>query len=279
MLRARGKNIMPGRKCFGQMNIIRKWEKTIQKHWFLFTELTKRDFKLKYKGTVLGMFWSMLSPLLQLLVMRVVFTEFFGRDTPFYSTYLFSGLIVFNYYSEATKGSIKALSANRGIILKIRVPKYLFLLSKNISSLINFLIIIPIYLVFSAIDGVHFDWCYFGLLYPILLLPLFCIGVGLILSAMEVFFNDTKYLYDIFVILLRYLSAIFYNIDRFSEGVQRYFLINPVYAFIKYFRLIVIENRFPSLGYHALLLGYTVAALLIGGLIYKKNNRKFAFYL
>lgn len=261
------------------MNIIRKWEKTIQKHWFLFTELTKRDFKLKYKGTVLGMFWSMLSPLLQLLVMRVVFTEFFGRDTPFYSTYLFSGLIVFNYYSEATKGSIKALSANRGIILKIRVPKYLFLLSKNISSLINFLIIIPIYLVFSAIDGVHFDWCYFGLLYPILLLPLFCIGVGLILSAMEVFFNDTKYLYDIFVILLRYLSAIFYNIDRFSEGAQRYFLINPVYAFIKYFRLIVIENRFPSLGYHALLLGYTVAALLIGGLIYKKNNRKFAFYL
>jgi ABC-2 type transport system permease protein len=96
---------------------------------------------------------------------------------------------------------------------------------------------------------------------------------------MEVFFNDTKYLYDIFVILLRYLSAIFYNIDRFSDEIQRYFLINPVYAFIKYFRLIVIENRFPSLGYHALLLGYTVAALLIGGLIYKKNNRKFAFYL
>ena len=225
------------------------------------------------------MFWSILSPLLQLLVMRLVFTEFFGRNTPYYSTYLFSGLIVFNYYSEATKGSISALAVNRSIILKIKVPKYLFLLSKNVSSMINFIIIIPIYLIFAALDGVHFHLSFFTLLYPILLLPLFCIGVGMILSAMQVFFNDTKYLYNIFIILLRYLSAIFYNIDRFSDSIQRYFLINPVYAFIKYFRLVVINNSIPSIGYHFLLLGYTVLALFLGGLIYKKSNRKFAFYL
>lgn len=261
------------------MNMIRKWERTIQKHMFLFSELTKRDFKLKYKGTVLGMFWSMLSPLLQLLVMRMVFTEFFGRNTPFYSTHLFSGLIVFNYYTEATKGSLSALSSNRGIILKIKVPKYLFLLSKNISSLINFVIIIPIYFIFAALDGIRFHLTFFALIYPILLLPLFCIGVGMILSAMQVFFNDTKYLYNIFIILLRYLSAIFYNVERFSPEIQRYFLINPVYVFIKYFRIVVISNQIPSIEYHLLLLGYTLIALLLGGLIYKKNNRKFAYYL
>ena len=261
------------------MNMIRKWERTIQKHMFLFSELTKRDFKLKYKGTVLGMFWSMLSPLLQLLVMRMVFTEFFGRNTPFYSTHLFSGLIVFNYYTEATKGSLSALSSNRGIILKIKVPKYLFLLSKNISSLINFVIIIPIYFIFAALDGIHFHLTFFALIYPILLLPRFCIGVGMILSAMQVFFNDTKYLYNIFIILLRYLSAIFYNVERFSPEIQRYFLINPVYVFIKYFRIVVISNQIPSIEYHLLLLGYTLIALLLGGLIYKKNNRKFAYYL
>lgn len=259
--------------------MIQTWTKIVQKHWFLFTELTKRDFKLKYKGTVLGMFWSILSPLLQLLVMRLVFTEFFGRNTPFYSTYLFSGLIVFNYYSEATKGSISALSVNRSIILKIKVPKYLFLLSKNVSSMINFLIIIPIYLVFAAFDGVHFHFSFFALLYPIFLLPFFCIGVGMILSAMQVFFNDTKYLYNIFIILLRYLSAIFYNIDRYPESIQRYFLINPVYAFIKYFRLVVINNSIPSIEYYFLLLGYTSLALFLGGFIYKKSNRKFAYYL
>lgn len=261
------------------MGYFRKWEKTIQKHWFLFTELTKRDFKLKYKGTVLGLFWSMLSPLLQLLVMRLVFTELFGRDTPYYSTYLFSGLIVFNYYTEATKGSISALSANRGILLKIKVPKYLFLLSKNISSLINFLIIVPIYLIFVALDGISFHFSFIALLYPIVLLPVFCIGVGLLLSAMEVFFNDTKYLYDIFIILLRYLSAIFYNIDKFPVSTQRYFLLNPVYAFIKYFRIVVISGSIPSFEYHALLFGYSLIALLLGALIYKKYNRKFAFYL
>lgn len=261
------------------MKLIQKWKQKINEQWFLFTELTKRDFKLKYKGTFLGLFWSMLSPLLQLLVMRLVFTQFFGRNTPFYSTYLFSGLIVFNYYTESTNGSINALSANKGIIQKIRVSKYLFLLSRNVSSLINFAIIIPIYLIFAALDGVSFHLTFFALIYPIIILPFFCIGVGMILSAMQVFFNDTRYLYSIFIILLRYLSAIFYNIDKYPESVQRYFLINPVYAFIKYFRLVVIENSIPSFSYHLLLLLYAALALLIGGLVYKRFNRKFAYYL
>ena len=261
------------------MSKMLKMKDEIHSKWFLFTELTKRDFKLKYKGTFLGMFWSMLSPLLQLLVMRIVFTEFFGRNTPYYSTYLFSGLIVFNYYSEATKGSINALERNSKIILKVKVSKYLFLLSRNVSSLINFLIILPVYLLFARIDGIVFKPCFLMLLYPVILLPLFCIGVGMILSAAQVFFNDTKYLYDIFIILLRYVSAIFYNIDRYSAEIQRIFLLNPIYAFIKYFRIIVINQNIPSLNYHLLLLFYTGAVLILGGLIYKKFNRKFAFYL
>ena len=261
------------------MGLFQKWSNKIQKQWFLFTELAKRDFKLKYKGTVLGMFWSILSPLLQLLVMRLVFTEFFGKNTPYYTTYLFSGLIVFNYYTDSTKGSISALAANRGIILKIKTPKYLFLLSRSVSSTINFLIIIPIYFVFALLDGVHFHATAFALIYPLLLLPIFCFGVGLILSAMQVFFNDTHYLYNTFLILLRYLSAIFYKVDRFSPGAQRYFLINPVYVFIKFFRLVVIDHTLPSFEYFLLLFGYTLVVLLLGGWIYKRNNQKFAYYL
>ena len=261
------------------MIFIQKWKKRLQENWFLFTELTKRDFKLKYKGTVFGMFWSLLSPLLQLLVMRLVFTEFFGRNTPFYTTYLFSGLIIFNYYNESTKGSINALDHNRNIILKIKAPKYLFLLSKNVSSLINFLIILPVYFFFAALDGIHFHLSFFALIYPVLLFPFFCIGIGMIVSAMQVFFNDTAYLYNIFIVLLRYLSAIFYNIEKYSASIQRLFLLNPVYAFIKYFRVVVISNEIPSFGYHMLLLLYTFIAIVIGGLIYKKYNRKFAFYL
>ncbi len=261
------------------MHLFSEWKKKIAKHWFLFTELTKRDFKLKYKGTFLGMFWSVLSPLLQLLVMRLVFTQFFGRDKPFYTTYLFSGLIVFNYFSESTKGSIGALERNRGIIQKIKAPKYLFLLSRNVSSLINFLIIIPVFFLFAVLDGVTFHISFFALVYMLLLLPLFCIGIGMILSAMQVFFNDTSYIYSIFIVLLRYLSAIFYDIDKYPASSQQYFLFNPVYAFIKYFRTIVIGHQFPSPLFHLLLLFYTSLALIIGALVYKKNNRKFAYYL
>ena len=188
-------------------------------------------------------------------------------------------MIIFNYYSESTKGSIGALASNRGIILKIKVPKYLFILSRNVSSLINFLIILPVFFLFAAIDGVKFSTCFFALLYPVILLPIFCIGVGMILSALQVFFNDTKYFYDIFIILLRYMSAIFYNIDNYPPDKQRYFLLNPVYVFIKYFRVVVINHQIPSLNYHLLMLFYTVIAILIGALVYKKNNRKFAYYL
>ena len=251
----------------------------LKKQWFLFGELTKRDFKLKYKGTVLGMFWSILSPLLQLLVMRLVFTEFFGRDKPFYTTYLFSGLVVFNFYKESTTGSIGALSANKDIISKIRVSKYLFLLSRNVSNVINFLIILVVYFVFIAIDGVTFSLRFLALLYPILLLPVFCIGVGMILSALQIFFNDTKYLYNIFIILLRYMSAIFYTLDKFPQSVQNNFLLNPVYAYIYYFRSVVIDGVIPSFSFHLLLLGYAAVAVLIGGVVYKKNNRKFAYYM
>ena len=259
--------------------MFQKWKKTIQKNWFLFTELTKRDFKQKYKGTFLGMIWSVLSPLLQLLVLKIVFTELFGKDTPHFTTYLFSGLIVFSYFTESTKGSLRALSSNRSIILKIKAPKYLFLLSKNMASLINFIIILPIFFLFAALDGIKFHFSFFLLIYPIALLPVFCIGVGMILSAMQVFFNDTSYFYDIVIILLRYLSAIFYDVARFPESVQRYFLFNPVYAFIKYFRIVVVNNQVPSFTYHLLLFVYSILAVVIGGTVYKRNNRRFAYYL
>ena len=259
--------------------MVTKLSHKVRKDYFLFTELTKRDFKLKYKGTVLGMFWSVLSPLLQLLVMRMVFTQFFGRNTPFYTTYLFSGLIVFNFYTEATNGGMTALQSNRSIITKIRVSKYLFILSKNVSSVINFLIILSIYFIFVAIDGVAFHVRFLMLLYPVLLLPMFCIGVGMILSALQVFFHDTAYLYSVFIIMLRYMSAVFYNVDTLSDKIQQLFLLNPVYVFIKYFRVIVLDGSIPSLNFRLLLLLYTTLALGTGALIYKFNNTKFAYYL
>jgi ABC-2 type transport system permease protein len=120
---------------------------------FLFEELTKRDFKKKYKRSVLGMGWSILSPLLQLLVLSLVFKNFFGRNMEHYTIYLFCGNLLYGYFKEATKGGMNSLVMNKAIITKINVPKYIFLLSKNISSLINFLINIGVFFLYKKVQG------------------------------------------------------------------------------------------------------------------------------
>ncbi len=254
------------------------FKKLIQ-HRFLFEELVKRDFKKKYKRTVLGMAWSILSPLLQLAVMTLVFTKFFGRNTPHYMIYIFCGNLVFSFFSDATKGGMSTIMGNAGIFTKVNVPKYLFLLSRNIQALINFCLILVVFFIFVAFDGLPFTWRFLCLLYPICCLILFNIGVGMILSALFVFFRDIQYLYDVFTMLLMYLSAIFYTIDRYSYNVQCAFLLNPMYLFIRYFRKIVIEATVPTIWFHLLMAADVVIALGAGCFMYKKYNTKFLYYV
>ena len=250
-----------------------------KKHQFLFEELVKRDFKQKYKRTVLGMGWSVMSPLLTLLVMKLVFTQFFGRNMPHYTTYLFAGNLMFSYYREATTGGMNALMSNAHIFTKINVPKYMFLLTKNVSAIINFGLTLLVFFLFAAIDGVTFSWKFITILYPVLCLMVFNIGVGLILSALFVFFRDISYLYDVFTMLLMYMSAIFYTVDGYAPAVQRLFLLNPVYCAIKYVRLVVLEGTIPSAPFHLLLLFYAAMAMVLGGMMYKKKNHDFLYYV
>lgn len=251
----------------------------LKKYSFLFEELVKRDFKKKYKRTILGMLWSILSPLFQLLVMAVVFTKFFGRGTEHYIIYLFSGNLVFSFFKESTTGGMHSLMSNGNIIKKINLPKYLFLLSKEVSSCINFGLTLIIYFLFVAIDGIPFSFRFFMLLYPIACLLIFNIGVGFILSALFVIFKDVQYLYDIFTQLLMYLSAIFYTVDIYPEKIQKLFYCNPVYVYISYFRHIVIDGYIPGLPTHFLCFFYAAVMLLFGCLFYKKYNYKFLYYL
>ena len=249
------------------------------RHQFLFEELVKRDFKKKYKRTVLGMAWSVLSPLLMLLVMRLVFTQFFGRGKEHYTTYLFCGNLVFSYFSESTGQGMTSLMGNAGIFTKVNVPKYLFLFSKNVQTLINFGLTLCVFFVFCVLDGITFTWKFICLLYPICCLVLFNVGVGLILSAMFVFFRDIQYLWSVFTQLLMYMSAIFYTIDSYSYTVQCLFLLNPLYLFIRYFRKIVIEATIPTIWFHLLMLADVIIVFGIGCWMYKKYNTRFLYYV
>ncbi len=251
----------------------------LKRNQFLFEELVKRDFKKKYKRTVLGMAWSILSPLLTLLVMRLVFTQFFGRNMEHYTTYLFCGNLVFSYFNEATSQGMTSLAGNADIFTKVNVPKYLFLFSKNIQTLINFGLTLCVFFLFCMIDSITFTWKCILLIYPISCLVLFNIGAGLILSALFVFFRDVQYLWSVFTQLLMYISAIFYTIDDYSHTIQCLFLLNPVYLFIRYFRKIVIEATVPTLWFHLLMAADVLIVLGVGCWMYKKYNTRFLYYV
>ena len=251
----------------------------LMRNQFLFEELVKRDFKKKYKRTVLGMVWSVLSPLLTLLVMKLVFTQFFGRTTPHFTIYLFCGNLVFSYFSESTSQGMASLMGNASIFTKVNVPKYLFLFSKNVQTLINFGLSLCVFFVFCVLDQITFTWKFILLLYPIACLVLFNIGVGLVLSALFVFFRDIQYLWSVFTMLLMYMSAIFYTIDNYSPMVQNLFLLNPVYLFIRYFRKIVIEATIPTVWFHLLMAADGAIVLGLGCWMYKKYNTRFLYYV
>ncbi len=257
------------------MNIVQK----LSRYQFLFEELVKRDFKKKYKRTVLGMAWSILSPLLTLFVMKLVFTQFFGRTTNHYTIYLFCGNLIFSYFNESTNQGMTSLMSNAGIFTKINIPKYLFLFSKNVQTLINFGLTLVLFFLFCILDQITFTWKFFLLLYPVVLLLLFNIGVGLILSALFVFFRDVQYLWSVFTMLLMYMSAIFYTIDQYEYTTQCLFLLNPVYLFIRYFRKIVIDSVIPTVWFHLLMLADVLIVLGVGCWMYKKYNTRFLYYV
>ncbi len=251
----------------------------IKQHRFLFEELVKRDFTKKYKRTVLGMVWSVLGPLMTLGVMALVFTQFFGRNIEHFVIYMFCGNLLFSFFKESTLTGMTSLYDNAGIFSKVNVPKFMFLLSKNVATIINFGINLIVLFVFCIVDGVPITWKFILLIYPVLCLIVFNLGMGFVLSALYLMFRDMKYLYDIFTLLLMYVSAIFYSVTAYPEHIQKLFYLNPIYGYISYFRQIILEGTIPSLSLHLINAAFATVMLAIGMIIYKKQNYKFLYYI
>ena len=251
----------------------------IKEYGFLFKQLVKRDFKNRYKGTVLGIIWSILYPLIDFLILFVVFSKLLGRNTPHYPVYIFCGTLIMAYFRESTREGMRAFLYNSNIITKIKLPKSIFILSKSFSSLFNLILTTIVFFIICLIDGISFKLSLILLVYPIICITLFNIGLEFMLSVSYVFFRDTAYIYDLFLVIINYLSATFYSIKSFSIEIQRLFLLNPIYCYIEYFREIVINNRVPSVLLHVLCLIYALIALFIGVRVYKANSKKFIYYL
>ena len=261
--------------------IIKNLLYSFQKYKFLLRQLISRDFKVKYKRSVLGILWSLLYPILTMTVMALVFSNIFKFSTPGvnYLVYLLTGLVMFNYFNEASNLSMSSVVANFSLINKIYIPKYIFPLSKCLFVGINFLLtLIPLYAII-LITGTPLNIYHIFLPYAFICLFIFTLGMGLILSAVSVFLRDMFYIYGIIMTLWMYLTPIMYDINLISENLQIYFKLNPLYHYINFARRIILYGEMPTPFTFAICAITALATLLIGVIVFKKNQDKFIYYI
>ncbi len=261
--------------------IINNLKYTYKKYGFLMKQLITRDFKVKYKRSVLGVVWSLLYPILTMAVMAVVFTNVFKFSTPGvnYLVYLLSGLVLFNYFSEASNLAMSSVVANFSLINKVYIPKYIFPLSKCLFVGINFLLtLIPLYvIIFLTGTGVNF---YHLLLpYVFMCLLLFTIGIGFILATISVFLRDMFYIYGVIITLWTYLTPIMYDVSIIPAKFQIFMKLNPMYWFLDFARQIILYNQMPGVRNFLYCAVFGIGFLLIGIYFFKKNQDKFIYYV
>lgn len=258
------------------MELIRKIA-SLKRFYFLLTQLVKRDFKIKYRGSFLGVLWSVLNPLLNMIVLSIVFSQVF-RAVDNYKMYLLSGLTIFNFYGEASNTSIGSIVYNFGLITKVYFPKFILPFSKVISSLINLVISTIVFLILGSFMGLHFWWGLIAIPYMFLFLFLFSSGMSFILSSLQVFFRDTQHLYGVFLTIWMYSTPILYPLDIIPESLLPLFKLNPLYIFIDFLREITLNGVMPSLNSFLLCAVWGIGIFILGIFAFVKSQDKFIYY-
>ena len=245
----------------------------------LVRELVVRDIKKKYRRSILGILWSMLNPLLMMLITAMVFSQLFRFDIENFALYLLTGQIIFTFYAEATNFAMGSILENSGLIKKVYVPKYLFPLSRVISSLVNLIFTIPAMLAVMLVTGASFHWKLLFALAPLFLLFIFCLGIGLLLGAYAVYFRDLFHLYGVVLTALNYATPIFYPEKIIPQEYQFISAYNPLYYYLQMFRDFVYSNVWPSSELWITCIFISIFALLLGGYSFAKKQNHFILYV
>lgn len=253
--------------------------KTFGKYRNLLAELVKKDIKLKYRNSYLGVIWTMLEPLLTMVVLTLVFSKLLGKGTKDFPVYILTGRLLYSFFSNGTKAALKSVRSNAGMIKKVYVPKYMYPFSSVLSGYVIFLISLIVLAAVAVARGVYPTAQLLWVFVPLLQILLLTVGVGLILATMAVFFRDVEYLWGVALMLIMYASAIFYQVGDVVDTRNAWiFKLNPLYAVIVNFRNAVFGQAmdFQAMGYATL---FGVASMLIGVLVFYKKQDKFILYL
>ncbi|MGN0297595.1 MAG: ABC transporter permease [Lachnospiraceae bacterium] len=277
-----------GRECLGN-----RFAHVVSKYEFLIEQLVTRDFKIKYKRSVLGIFWSFLNPLLMMIVQFVVFSNFFGRGAgvEHYAIYLLCGIVCFNGFNDCTTQAMSAITANASLITKVYVPKAIYPVTKVFSASINLILsMVPLLLV-TIIYGL-FNHLYLTpaiLLIPLalLLLILFILGIGFILSSLMVFFHDIAFLWGVLTTMWMYATPIIYPmsmLEQFGESTVKTIAVtvinaNPLTHYVEVMRSLVMNGCSPALSEWGICLAWAVVMMIIGILVFRKTEDQFVLYI
>ena len=249
------------------------------KYRFLLFELVKRDIKVKYRNSVLGIFWSFLNPLLMMVVMTIIFQALFSKTITNFPVYYLAGMLIFTLFSQGSSGAMTSITGNAAMLNKVYIPKYMYSLSRVLSNLVTFGFSIIILLMIMIVTQAPFSIYILYAFLPVLLVILITTGAGLLLATLNVFFKDVQYLYKIFTTLLMYGSALFYPVTIVPEQFQIFFTLNPIFAIITLFR----DSFYYGTPYDLFNVLYasifSISLLILGMVMFYKYQDKFILHL
>lgn len=241
----------------------------------LLSELISRDIKIKYRKSVLGVLWTLLNPLLMMIVLSVVFSNLFKFDIDNFPLYLLSGQIIFNFYNDSTSTAMSAIIGNAALIKKVYVPKYLFVISRVFSSFINLMASFTALMLVMVATRAELHWTVILSLVPLALLMILSLGIGLILAALTVKFRDIMHLYSVFTTVLMYLTPVIYPMSILPEWLEKIVLLNPLTNILMMFRDVMINNTLFDVWSLVIAVVETALFMVLGLYVFYKNQDQF----
>lgn len=245
-----------------------------RQHWFVIRELTGRELKRRYSRSKLGVAWSILNPLLTMAVLSMVFSRMFSRSIENFPIYYLCGYVIWLLFVGATNSAMTALVDNRMMLIKVKMPMDVFLLSRAYTAFVNFLYSLIAFVAMLAVFRVIPSWRI--IVFPIIVvfLSLFSLGLSYVLSCAYVFFGDIKHLWGVVTTLWMYLSAIFYPADMLSGFMQTVLQWNPIFIYIDSLRHIILWNSMPTTAEFIKMIVFGIFSFEIGKYIFNSNRNK-----
>ncbi len=268
-----------------------KYLKNFYKYRYLLYEIVQKNIKLQYRNSVLGILWTFLQPLMTTIVLVLVFGGVFGNKSNAivnFPIYLLCGRLIYEFFTQSTKRAMRSIRNSASVIKKVYVPKYIYPLSNVIANFITFLISLSvlacfiIYFYFFTDKPPIINGYLLLSPVPIIILLILSIGVGMILSTLEVFFKDVEYLYEVFCMLLFYLTPIFYHVDQLNianKFVKMALMANPLYSITNMFRSCVLYGEMFNMNHFYYALGFSLATVVIGFWAFYKKQDKFILHI